>query len=88
MTFLPPTLLGMLFPDGFLVAIGFAALAATVWAVIVPALMAWRSRQRFADNPGFRVPGGTPLIAIVVLFGVLTAACHLLAMAGMLPKYS
>lgn len=87
-TFLPPTLLGMLFPDGFLVAIGFAALAATVWAVIVPALMAWRSRQRFADNPGFRVPGGTPLIAIVVLFGVLTAACHLLAMAGMLPKYS
>ncbi|MBO2673132.1 tryptophan permease [Shewanella algae] len=87
-TFLPPTLLGMLFPDGFLVAIGFAALAATVWAVIVPALMAWRSRQQFADNPGFRVPGGTPLIAIVVLFGVLTAACHLLAMAGMLPKYS
>jgi tryptophan-specific transport protein len=87
-TFLPPTLLGMLFPDGFLVAIGFAALAATVWAVIVPALMAWRSRQQFADSQGFRVPGGTPLIAIVVLFGLLTAACHLLAMAGILPKYS
>ncbi|QYJ71285.1 tryptophan permease [Shewanella sp. FJAT-51649] len=87
-TFVPPTILGLLFPDGFLIAIGFAALAATVWAVIVPALMAYKSRQQFPNHQGFRVFGGTPLIILVVLYGVVTGACHLLAMANLLPQFS
>jgi len=86
-TFIPPTILGILFPNGFLIAIGFAALAATIWAAIVPAMMAYKSRQMFADNPGFRVPGGTPLVVVVIIFGLVTGACHLLAMAGILPVY-
>lgn len=86
-TFLPPTVMGVLFPNGFLIAIGFAALAATIWAVIVPALMAYKSRIMFAEAKGFRVPGGTPLIVVIVLFGVLTAICHLLSMADILPVY-
>ncbi|TCN84296.1 tryptophan permease [Shewanella fodinae] len=86
-TFLPPAIMGVLFPNGFLVAIGFAALAATIWAVIVPALMAYRSRQMFAEAKRFQVPGGTPLIALVIAFGVLTAVCHLLALADILPQF-
>lgn len=86
-TFIPPTVLGILFPNGFLIAIGFAALAATIWAAIVPAMMAYKSRQMFANSDSFRVPGGTPLIAVVILFGLLTGACHLLAMAKILPVY-
>ena len=87
-TFVPPTVLGLLFPNGFLIAIGFAALAATIWAVIVPALMAYKSRQIYPDSAGFKVPGGTGGIVLVVLFGVVTGACHLLAMADLLPVYS
>lgn len=86
-TFIPPTVLGLLFPDGFLIAIGFAALAATVWAVIVPGLMAYKVRKMFPDSSSYKVPGGTGLIVLVVIFGVVTGACHLLAMAGMLPVY-
>lgn len=86
-TFLPPTVMGVLFPNGFLVAIGFAALAATIWAVIVPALMAYRSRQMFAEAKRFQVPGGTPLIVLVIAFGVLTAVCHLLVLADILPQF-
>ncbi|WP_153913053.1 tryptophan permease [Shewanella sp. TC10] len=86
-TFIPPTVLGLLFPNGFLMAIGFAALAATIWAAIVPAMMAYKSRKMFPDENSFRVPGGTPLVVVVILFGVLTAACHLLAMADLLPVY-
>ncbi|MCL1126813.1 tryptophan permease [Shewanella surugensis] len=86
-TFIPPTILGILFPNGFLVAIGFAALAATIWAVIVPAMMAYRSRQLFPDSQSFRVFGGTPLIVVVILFGIITGTCHLLAMAGLLPVF-
>lgn len=86
-TFLPPTLLGLLFPNGFLIAIGFAAIAATIWAAIVPALMAYRARQMFPHSQSFKVPGGTAVIAIVIGYGVLTAACHLFAMAELLPVY-
>ncbi len=36
-TFVPPTPAALLFPNGFLVRhVGFAGLAATIWAVIVP----------------------------------------------------
>ncbi|ABV89305.1 tryptophan permease [Shewanella pealeana] len=86
-TFLPPTLLGLLFPNGFLIAIGFAALAATIWAAIVPAMMAYKVRAMYPDSTSYKVPGGNAVIAIVILFGVITAACHLLAMADMLPLY-
>jgi len=86
-TFIPPTILGLLFPNGFILAIGFAALAATIWAVIVPALLAYKVRQQYPDYVGFKVPGGTPLIVLVVLFGIVTATCHLLAMADILPVF-
>ncbi|MCL1143462.1 tryptophan permease [Shewanella gaetbuli] len=86
-TFIPPTFLGLLFPNGFLIAIGFAALAASIWAVIVPGLLAYKTRKMFPNSQTYRVPGGTGLIVIVVLFGAVTAMCHLLAMAGILPVY-
>ena len=86
-TFIPPTVLGLLFPNGFLIAIGFAALAATIWAVIVPALLAKKVRIQNPEYTGFKVPGGNGLIFVVIAFGVITAACHLLAMADILPVY-
>ncbi len=86
-TFLPPTVLGLLFPNGFLIAIGFAALAATIWAAIVPAMMAYKVRKLYPNSKSFKVPGGTSVIVIVILFGVITGACHLLAMAELLPVY-
>nr|WP_314263854.1 tryptophan permease [uncultured Moellerella sp.] len=85
-TFLPPTLLALLFPNGFLYAIGFAGLAATVWAAIVPALMAKASRQRFPNN-SYRAPGGTFLIVFVILFGVINALAHILSLFNLLPTF-
>lgn len=86
-TFIPPTVMGILFPNGFLVAIGFAALAACIWAVIVPALMTYKVRQLYPEGCGFKVFGGTPMIILVVAFGIVTGVCHLLAMADLLPVY-
>ncbi|MFJ4194294.1 tryptophan permease [Pseudomonas sp. NPDC089534] len=85
-TFLPPMLCGFLWPEGFLHAIGFAGLAATVWAVITPALLARASRIRF-DSPRYRVWGGTPMIALVLLFGVACAVSHLLFTLDLLPVW-
>jgi tryptophan-specific transport protein len=69
-----------------LYAIGFAGLAATVWAVIVPALLARASRRRHGRG-GFRVPGGSAVLGFVLAFGVINAAAHLLSLADLLPVY-
>ncbi|MFM5256501.1 aromatic amino acid transporter [Aeromonas hydrophila] len=91
-TFLPPLLLSLLFPFGFLMAIGYAGAVATLWTCIIPALLAWKVRtgkgKQGDKKDGFRAPGGMPMIAGVFLFGVLTAAFHLLNMAGLLPVYT
>ena len=87
-TFLPPLLLSLLFPFGFVVAIGYAGAAATVWACIIPALLAKKSRELTPQGGGFKAPGGQPMVVAVIVFGVLTAVFHLMAMAGMLPIYT
>ena len=87
-TFLPPLVLSLLFPFGFVVAIGYAGAAATVWACIIPALLAKKSRELAPQGGGFKAPGGQPMVVAVILFGVLTAIFHLMAMADMLPIYT
>ncbi len=85
-TFVPPTIGALLFPNGFLYAIGFAGLAATVWAVIVPALMARASRKRF-PQAAYRAPGGRFMIGFIILFGLINAVIHMSALLGLLPVY-
>lgn len=86
-TFLPPLVMSLLFPFGFIVAIGYAGAAATVWACIIPALLAMKSRTLAGGQKGFMAPGGKAMIGAVILFGVLTAVFHFLAMAGLLPSF-
>lgn len=89
-TFVPPIMGGVFFPNGFIVAIGFAGLAAAIWSVIVPALMVRKSRQMYAYTPkAYVVPGGKAVIYIVLLYGVATAVCHVFSpdLLNWLPVY-
>nr|WP_175474940.1 tryptophan permease [Pragia fontium] len=85
-TFVPPTLAALFFPDGFLYAIGFAGLAATIWAVIVPAMLARSSRKRFPAAK-YHAPGGNFMIYFVILFGVINIIAHISSMLNLLPVY-
>ncbi|EKN3346805.1 tryptophan permease [Yersinia ruckeri] len=85
-TFVPPTIGALLFPNGFLYAIGFAGLAATIWAVIVPALMARATRRRFPQAT-YQAPGGKPMIGFIIAFGLINAIAHISALLGILPVY-
>ena len=86
-TFLPPLIMSLLFPFGFVIAIGYAGAAATVWACIIPAMLAYKSRTRKNGAEGFKAPGGTIMIVVVIAFGVLTALFHIMSMMGMLPTF-
>ncbi len=85
LTFLPPSLLYLIFPNGFLYGIGGAGLCATVWAVIVPALLAMQSRRRFPDQI-FTVWGGRIIPAMVIIFGVVVIVCWVGNVLDVLPK--
>lgn len=84
--FVPPTIGALLFPDGFLYAIGFAGLAAAIWAVIIPALTARASRKRF-PSATYKAPGGSFMIYFVIIFGLVNITAHILAMFKLLPIY-
>lgn len=58
-TFVPPMIGGIIWPDGFLPAIGWAGLAASIWSVIVPALLLRASRRKFQASL-YRVPAVPP----------------------------
>jgi tryptophan-specific transport protein len=85
-TFLPPTFCAILFPHGFLYAIGLAGLSAAVWGTIVPALCARASRVQYG-NPLFRVWGGNTMIYIIIFYGCTLVVCWLLAAFGLLPVF-
>ncbi len=84
-TFIPPLLLSLLAPFGFVLAIGYAGAAAAVWTCIVPALLARKSRTLSGGRDGFMAPGGQLAIMLVLGFGVLTIIFHFLGLAGRLP---
>ena len=87
-TFIPPLVCSLLFPFGFVTAIGYAGAAATVWACIIPALLVYKVRQKHTDRGGFKVKGGKGLIYFVVAFGVITAVVHFASMLNLLPVFN
>jgi tryptophan-specific transport protein len=60
--------------------------AVTSAEAIVPALLARKSRKRFG-SPKFRVWGGKPMIALILIFGVGNALVHVLSSFNLLPVY-
>ncbi|MBD1558934.1 transposase [Vibrio sp. S9_S30] len=87
-TFIPPLILSLLFPFGFLVAIGYAGAAATLWACIIPGLLVMKSRRRKEGQEGFQAPGGLFMVVLVIFFGVITAVFHFLSMFNLLPTFA
>ncbi len=77
--FLPPLILGWFFPEGFLVAIGWAGLAVAIWTAIIPGMAVTVSRKKF-PNPSFKAFGGNLLPYILIGYGLLVALCHILSM--------
>lgn len=85
-TFMPPIVFSLIYPDGFLYAIAYAGLGAAVFGVIVPAKMVLASRRQQPEQE-FRVWGGRSLAYGVMAYGGLVIICHVLAMLNFLPSF-
>lgn len=71
LTFVPPLLFALLYPQGFVIALGFAAIFVAILEVILPALMAYRLRKSTTLTSPYRLCGGTISLLIIFLVGML-----------------
>ena len=85
-TFLPPTLGELFFPNGFIYAIGLAGMFACIFGSIVPALAAKHSRLKYG-SPKYQVWGGNSLITVIICYGTLQLVCYVGATFNFLPKF-
>ncbi|WP_409268220.1 tyrosine transporter TyrP [Providencia rustigianii] len=84
LTFVPP-LLAALFFSSFVQALTYAAVALSVLALIMPALLTMRVRK--LEAPGiYRVKGGTPILSLVLLCGIAVIAIQFAIVTGFLPN--
>ena len=70
LTFLPPLLFAIFYPNGFLYALGYAAAALAVLAIILPVMM---SLKLYMKNNGtdFSLSGGLGLLGCTFIYGLV-----------------
>ncbi|MBS0847368.1 tyrosine transporter TyrP [Citrobacter sp. JGM124] len=85
MTFLPPLVFALFYPQGFVMALGYAGVALAVLALIIPSMLVWQSRKQHPERT-FKVMGGKPLLATVFACGVIIVLIQLSITVGVLPK--
>ena len=84
LTLLVPMLVAIYYPDGFILALGYAAIALIVLAVFLPVLMVWKVRRLHMEEP-YQAPGGNVGLAIALIVGVLIVAAQIGVSLGVLP---
>ena len=90
-TFVPPLLFALFYPRGFIFALGFAAIALAVLAVLLPTgmVLSWRRREDSEEATiKYRAPGDRNLIRCVFGIGCLIILLQLLSMFHLLPQLS
>ncbi len=87
-TFLPPMIGGIFFPDGFISAIAWAGLFSVIWAVIIPALMLLTVRKEKGMLDSYVAYKGNAISYVLIAYGIVAGICHVCAVLGVLPMYS
>lgn len=84
LTLFVPMMVAIYYPDGFIMALGYAAVALVVLAVFLPVLMVWKVRRLHLDEP-YQTPGGNVGLAIATAKGVLIVGAQAGVSLGLLP---
>ncbi|WP_325893287.1 aromatic amino acid transport family protein [Grimontia sp. NTOU-MAR1] len=69
-TFIPPMLVALFYPQGFIAALGFASIALVILAVIIPVLMAQKVRRLGLNRDQYQVFGGKVTLYIAMISGL------------------
>ncbi len=91
-TFIPPLGFALFYPKGFIMALGFAAIALVILAIFLPVIMVWKQRGASPkntssdSNKNYQVKGGKSALITVMCCGVLIIIAQIMQVAGVIPK--
>jgi len=86
-TFVPPLGFALFYPQGFIMALGYAAIALVILAVFLPIAMVFKQRkEREITQTDYRVKGGNSALIVAALSGVLIISAQFLQMFGVIPS--
>ncbi|WP_088238230.1 tyrosine transporter TyrP [Kosakonia oryzendophytica] len=84
-TFLPPLAFALFYPRGFVMALGYAGVALSVLALLLPSMLAWQSRKHHPQGE-YHVLGGRPALCLIFAAGIAIIAIQFSIVAGILPE--
>ncbi|PKI12617.1 aromatic amino acid transport family protein [Colwellia sp. 12G3] len=85
-TFVPPLAFALFYPKGFIMALGYAAIALVILAIFLPVAMVWVQRKQSEQHDdNYRVKGSSVGLAVATLSGVLIISAQCLQMLGLIP---
>lgn len=84
LTFLPPLAFALFYPQGFILALGYAGQMFAFYAIVLPIAMVWKLRKIYPNLP-YRVKGGSASLIITLVIGVFIVIIPFLIQAGLLP---
>ncbi|USH01530.1 aromatic amino acid transporter [Grimontia kaedaensis] len=76
-TFIPPMLVALFYPQGFIAALGFASIALVILAVVLPVLMALKVRRLGLNRDQYQVSGGKVALSVAMISGLSVIASQL-----------
>ncbi|HBV76094.1 MULTISPECIES: aromatic amino acid transport family protein [Vibrio] len=84
-TFVPPLCFALFYPQGFIMALGYAAIALAILAILLPVTMVMKSRVQHQDKQAFTVSGGTPALMLTLTAGIVIIVLQVMISLGVLP---
>lgn len=85
LTFIPPLIFALFYPNGFTAALGYAGLLFAFYGLILPVGLAWRARRQY-PNLSYKVAGGSLGLLLTLVMGIVIILIPLLIQAGVLPQ--
>jgi tyrosine-specific transport protein len=91
-TFVPPLGFALFYPQGFIMALGYAAIALAVLAILLPTVMVYK--VRFTQQPStqdsstvaYQVAGGKLALITAGTVGMIIIAIQIMISGGLLPS--
>ncbi|GAB1438928.1 tyrosine transporter TyrP [Providencia sp.] len=83
LTFVPPLVFALFYPKGFVMALGYAAIALSILALLLPSAMAFKSRS--LNQRKYQVLGGSLGLSIVFICGIVVIGVQLGIVFNILP---
>ncbi len=76
LTYTPPLMFALFYPQGFITALGYAAIALVILALFLPVALVISARKTHKESE-YTVIGGTPALVIVLFFGLVIIGSQL-----------